>query len=153
MCVTSGGPHGRMRRTLGVTGLCARFAGRVFGAAAAARGTPSPGLFPYPARRMGGGPAACAVVEDVPPRCPGRPRRRAARLGYAGGLAPPERSAGPASVVCDAMRELPGPVTGRHREVSCRPGGIPYGKASRRQAAGGVQSAGRPDWARTAARL
>ncbi|MFF4424641.1 HAD family hydrolase [Streptomyces sp. NPDC001549] len=147
VCVASRGSHDKTRHTLGVTGLYERFAGRILSAAEAARGKPAPGLFLHAARQMGIGPAACVAVEDSRPGVQAARASRAARdaraagmraFGYVGGVTPPERLAGPAAVVFDDMRELPGLITGQHQ---------------RRQAAGGVQSAGRPDWARTVARL
>ncbi|MFD9481755.1 MULTISPECIES: HAD family hydrolase [Streptomyces] len=114
VCVASSGSHDKMRHTLGVTGLYERFAGRIFSAAEVARGKPAPDLFLHAARRMGVDPAACAVVEDSRP---GVQAARAAGMrvfGYAGGLTPRERLAGPGTVVFDDMRELPGLVTGQH---------------------------------------
>ncbi len=102
-----------MRHTLGVTGLYERFAGRIFSAAEVARGKPAPDLFLHAARQMGIDPAACVVVEDSRP---GVQAARAAGMrafGYAGGLTPAERLAGPGTVVFDDMRELPGLVTGQ----------------------------------------
>ncbi|MFF4444506.1 HAD family hydrolase [Streptomyces sp. NPDC001502] len=113
VCVASSGSHDKMRHTLGVTGLYERFAGRIFSAAEVARGKPAPDLFLHAARRMGVDPAACVVVEDSRP---GVQAARAAGMrafGYAGGLTPRERLAGPGTVVFDDMRELPGLVTGQ----------------------------------------
>ncbi|WKD30552.1 HAD family hydrolase [Streptomyces xanthophaeus] len=118
VCVASSGSHDKMRHTLGVTGLYERFAGRIFSAADVARGKPAPDLFLHAARRMGVDPAACVVVEDSRP---GVQAARAAGMrafGYAGGLTPPERLAGPGTVVFDDMRELPALVTGRHQGAS-----------------------------------
>ncbi|MGW6574453.1 HAD family hydrolase [Streptomyces sp. NPDC054945] len=115
VCVASSGSHDKMRHTLGVTGLHERFAGRVFSASEVARGKPAPDLFLHAARRMGVDPAACVVVEDS------RPGVRAARaagmraFGYAGGLTPAERLAGPDTVVFHDMRELPALLTEQHR--------------------------------------
>ncbi|MFA7767897.1 HAD family hydrolase [Streptomyces sp. NPDC048723] len=113
VCVASSGSHDKMRHTLGVTGLYERFAGRIFSAAEVARGKPAPDLFLHAARQMGIDPAACVVVEDSRP---GVQAARAAGMrafGYAGGLTPAERLAGPGTVVFDDMRELPGLVTGQ----------------------------------------
>jgi len=44
-CVASSGPHERMRRTLGLTGLLKRFEGRIFSATEVPRGKPFPDLF------------------------------------------------------------------------------------------------------------
>jgi HAD superfamily hydrolase (TIGR01509 family) len=106
-CVASSGSHDKMRYTLGLTGLYARFAGRIFSASEVAHGKPAPDLFLHAAARMGVEPAACAVVEDS--RFGVQAARAAGMrvLGYAGGLTPAERLAGPGTVVFRDMRELP----------------------------------------------
>jgi len=106
-CVASSGSHDKMRYTLGLTGLYARFAGRIFSATEVAHGKPAPDLFLHAAARMGVEPAACAVVEDS--RFGVQAARAAGMrvLGYAGGLTPAERLAGPGTVVFRDMRELP----------------------------------------------
>ncbi|GAA4843663.1 HAD-IA family hydrolase [Kitasatospora terrestris] len=112
-CVASSGSHAKMRHTLGRTGLHGRFEGRIFSATEVARGKPAPDLFLHAARRMGVDPAACAVVEDS---APGVAAARAAGMrafGYAGGLTPAERLAGPGTVVFHDMRELPGLLAAR----------------------------------------
>ncbi|MEE1782574.1 HAD family hydrolase [Streptomyces sp. SP17BM10] len=106
-CVASSGSHDKMRHTLGRTGLYDHFAGRIFSATEVGRGKPAPDLFLHAARTMGVDPAACVVVEDS---LPGVQAARAAgmrALGYAGGLTPAERLAGPDTVVFDDMRKLP----------------------------------------------
>ncbi|MEV7024626.1 HAD family hydrolase [Kitasatospora sp. NPDC093558] len=111
-CVASSGGHDKMRHTLGRTGLYDHFAGRIFSATEVERGKPAPDLFLHAARSMGADPAACVVVEDS---LPGVQAARAAgmrALGYAGGLTPAERLAGPDTVVFDDMRKLPGLIDG-----------------------------------------
>ncbi|MGW5354488.1 HAD family hydrolase [Streptomyces sp. NPDC004031] len=111
-CVASSGSHEKMRHTLGRTGLYEHFAGRIFSAAEVARGKPAPDLFLHAARRMGVDPAACVVVEDSRP---GVTAARAAGMrafGYAGGLTPAERLAGPGTTVFHDMRELPALLAG-----------------------------------------
>jgi HAD superfamily hydrolase (TIGR01509 family) len=106
-CVASGGGHEMLRYTLGLTGLYERFAGRIFSAAEVAEGKPAPDLFLHAAARLGAEPAACAVVEDSRY---GVQAARAAGMrafGYTGGLTPPERLAGPRTVLFDDMRKLP----------------------------------------------
>ncbi|MFJ9950635.1 HAD family hydrolase [Kitasatospora sp. NPDC091207] len=106
-CVASSGSHEKMAHTLGRTGLHRRFAGRIYSATEVDRGKPAPDLFLYAAARMGVPPAACAVVEDS---APGVRAARAAGMrafGYAGGLTPAERLAGPGTVVFHDMRDLP----------------------------------------------
>jgi HAD superfamily hydrolase (TIGR01509 family) len=64
-CVASSGEHERIRLALELTGLAARFDGRVFSATEVERGKPAPDLFLHAAARMGWEPARCAVVEDT----------------------------------------------------------------------------------------
>jgi HAD superfamily hydrolase (TIGR01509 family) len=106
-CVASGGSHEMLRHTLGLTGLYERFRGRIFSATEVAEGKPAPDLFLHAAARLGAEPAACAVVEDSRY---GVQAARAAGMrafGYTGGLTPPERLAGPRTVLFDDMRRLP----------------------------------------------
>ncbi len=106
-CVASSSSHERIRHTLELTGLYDRFAGRIFSATEVANGKPAPDLFLHAAGRNRVEPAACAVVEDSRY---GVEAARAAGMrpfGYAGGLTPAERLAGPGTVVFDDMRELP----------------------------------------------
>jgi HAD superfamily hydrolase (TIGR01509 family) len=63
-CVASSGSHDKIRTTLGITGLWATFAGRIFSADDVARGKPWPDLFLHAAMRMGVEPQRCAVIED-----------------------------------------------------------------------------------------
>jgi HAD superfamily hydrolase (TIGR01509 family) len=107
-CVASSGGHEMLRHTLELTGLYRRFEGRIFSASEVAEGKPAPDLFLHAAARLGAEPAACAVVEDSRY---GVQAARAAGMrafGYTGGgLTPPERLAGPATVLFDDMRRLP----------------------------------------------
>jgi HAD superfamily hydrolase (TIGR01509 family) len=63
-CIASNGPHGKMRKTLGITSLLSRFEGRLFSSADVPRGKPFPDLFLLAARHFAVPPAACLVVED-----------------------------------------------------------------------------------------
>ncbi|MEU9128224.1 HAD family hydrolase [Kitasatospora sp. NPDC048540] len=111
-CVASSGDHEKMRHTLGRTGLYRRFAGRIFSATEVARGKPAPDLFLHAAERLGVAAERCAVVEDSEP---GVRAARAAGMrsfGYAGGVTPAHRLAGPGTVVFEDMRALPGLLTG-----------------------------------------
>ena len=65
-CVASSGDHGKMRTTLGITGLLPRFEGRLFSVTEVARGKPAPDVFLYAAGKFGVEPQACVVVEDTP---------------------------------------------------------------------------------------
>lgn len=106
-CVASSGSPDKIARSLRLVGLYERFAGRIFSAADVATGKPAPDLFLHAAERLEADPAACAVVEDS---AFGIAAARAAGMrafGYAGGLTPAERLAGPDTVVFDDMRELP----------------------------------------------
>ncbi|MFI0419252.1 HAD family hydrolase [Spongiactinospora sp. 9N601] len=106
-CVASSGSHAKMRRTLGKTGLYARFEGRIFSGTEVPHGKPAPDLFLYAARRSGVEPARCVVVEDS--RF-GVEAARAAGMrsfGYAGGLTPAARLEGQDTIVFTDMRELP----------------------------------------------
>ncbi|TWF96558.1 HAD superfamily hydrolase (TIGR01509 family) [Kitasatospora viridis] len=107
-CVASNSSHSWLRRGLELTGLYERFAGRIFsGAEDVPRGKPAPDLFLHAARTLGADPAACVVVEDsahgvAAARAAGMPV-----LAYTAGVTPPERLAGPGTVLFDDMRELP----------------------------------------------
>jgi HAD superfamily hydrolase (TIGR01509 family) len=93
-----------LRYTLGLTGLYERFAGRIFSVTEVARGKPAPDLFLHAARQSGVDPRRCAVVEDS--RW-GVEAARAASMrvfGYAGGLTPADRLAGPGTTVFENMR-------------------------------------------------
>jgi HAD superfamily hydrolase (TIGR01509 family) len=107
-CVASSGSHGKMRHTLGHTGLHDRFAGRIFSATEVARGKPSPDLFLHAAEQMGVAPADCVVVEDSQYGVQAARAAGMASLGYAGGLTPAEWLEGPGTRVFTDMRELPG---------------------------------------------
>lgn len=106
-CVASSSGHARLRRTLGLTGLYERFAGRILSAEEVAHGKPAPDLFLHAARQMGADPSTCVVIEDSHF---GLTAARAANMrsfGYCGGLSRAERLAGPGTVVFDDMRKLP----------------------------------------------
>ncbi|HEX5478074.1 MAG TPA: HAD-IA family hydrolase, partial [Burkholderiales bacterium] len=64
-CVASNGTVGRMRTTLGATGLLPLFEGRLFSSMEVARPKPAPDLFLHAARSMGARAAHCIVVEDT----------------------------------------------------------------------------------------
>ena len=63
-CVASSSTLARLRHSLGLTGLYARFAPHVFSAEQVARGKPAPDLFLHAAGEMGCAPARCLVIED-----------------------------------------------------------------------------------------
>ena len=66
-CVASSGGLDKMRVTLGLTGLWARFEGRIFSSSQVPRGKPFPDLFLHAAIQMNEQPFDCAVVEDSLP--------------------------------------------------------------------------------------
>jgi HAD superfamily hydrolase (TIGR01509 family) len=106
-CVASSGTHEKMRFTLGLTGLYARFEGRIFSVDEVAHGKPAPDLFLHAAAKMSVPPADCVVVEDSRY---GVQAARAAGMrafGYAGGLTPRAWLEGPDTVVFDDMKQLP----------------------------------------------
>jgi len=106
-CVASSSPHDHLQFALGLTGLLDRFDGRIFSATEVTNGKPAPDLFLHAATTLGVAPARCAVIEDSRY---GVEAARAAGMrafGYAGGLTPADRLAGPATTVFDHMHELP----------------------------------------------
>ena len=112
-CVASSGSHEKMRYTLGKTGLYDRFAGRIFSAAEVAHGKPAPDLFLPAATQMGVAPGDCAVVEDSAAGVAAGRSAGMAVFGYAGGVTPAARLAGPNTVVFTDMRDLPS-LLGEH---------------------------------------
>jgi HAD superfamily hydrolase (TIGR01509 family) len=111
-CVASSSSHDRLRYTLGLTGLLERFDGRIFSADDVINGKPAPDLFLHAAATLSADAARCAVIEDSRY---GVEAARAAGMrafGYAGGLTPADRLAGPATVVFHDMAELPALVAG-----------------------------------------
>ena len=107
-CVASSSAHDYLRFTLGLTGLLKRFDGRIFSATDVANGKPAPDLFLHAAATLGVAPDRCAVVEDSRY---GVEAARAAGMrafGYAGGLTPADRLAGPMTTVFGHMSALPG---------------------------------------------
>jgi len=106
-CVASSSTHEHLQFALGLTGLLARFDGRIFSATEVPNGKPAPDLFLHAAATLGVPPDRCAVIEDSRY---GVEAARAAGMrafGYAGGLTPADRLAGPATTVFDHMHELP----------------------------------------------
>ena len=106
-CVASSTGHEGLRHTLGLTGLLARFEGRIFSATEVARGKPAPDLFLHAARTLGVAPEACVVVEDSPYGVAAARAAGMRALGYAGGLTPPAALRGPDTTVFTSMGGLP----------------------------------------------
>src|SRR3569623_3826311 len=66
-CVASSSQMDRIRTSLEITGLMARFHPTIFSATMVEHGKPAPDLFLKAARDMGGvAPAECVVIEDSP---------------------------------------------------------------------------------------
>lgn len=67
ICVASSGEHEKMRVSLGITGLLAKFKERIFSATDVENGKPAPDLFLYAAEKCNASPQYCAVIEDQAP--------------------------------------------------------------------------------------
>ena len=63
-CVASSGPHKKIQKTLGVTGLLHLFEGRIFSSTDVGRGKPEPDLFLHACSMMGYTPQETIVIED-----------------------------------------------------------------------------------------
>jgi HAD superfamily hydrolase (TIGR01509 family) len=112
VCVASSSQPGRLRHTLGLTGLWPHFTPHVFSATMVANGKPAPDLFLYAADRMAAAPRDCVVVEDSRAGVAAGIAAGMRVLGFAGGShcasdhADRLRAAG-AHAVFDDMRKLP----------------------------------------------
>jgi len=106
-CVASSGSHERMQFTLGITGLLARFQGRIFSADDVEHGKPAPDIFLHAATHMGVLPGRCAVVEDSISGVMAALAAGMAVFAYAGGVTSASRLSLEGAVVFDDMRELP----------------------------------------------
>jgi HAD superfamily hydrolase (TIGR01509 family) len=110
-CVASSGDFDKMEVSLGVTGLLARFEGRIFSASQVQRGKPFPDLFLHAAIAMNEQPFDSIVVEDSVPGVQAAKAAGMHVLGYVG--APHADRAAMASagaVLFDDMKTLPGLV-------------------------------------------
>ena len=116
-CVASSGTHGRMRRTLGLTGLRDRFDGRIFSATEVAHGKPAPDLFLHAAARMGVEPAGCVVIEDSVYGVRAGVAAGMTVYGYGGGLTPADELAADGAVVFEAMQDLVDVLVPDHRDA------------------------------------
>ncbi|MFC4009868.1 HAD family hydrolase [Nonomuraea purpurea] len=106
-CVASNGRHVTIRRSLELTGLAARFTGRVFSAEDVAEGKPAPDLFLHAAATMGAAPATCVVVEDSPFGVKAAMSAGMRCLAFAGGLTPVSRLEGLGATLFDDPAKLP----------------------------------------------
>jgi HAD superfamily hydrolase (TIGR01509 family) len=111
-CVASSGRVEKTAHSLGLVGLYDRFAGHIYSATQVRHGKPAPDLFLHAARAEHADPAGCVVVEDS------RYGVQAARaagmraIGYAGGVTPAGRLAGPGTDLVTDMRRIPALVLG-----------------------------------------
>jgi HAD superfamily hydrolase (TIGR01509 family) len=105
-CVASSGTHGRMRRTLGLTGLFDRFDGRIFSATEVEHGKPAPDLFLHAAARMGADPSACSVLEDSVYGVRAGVAAGMTVYGYAGGLTAATALSEAGAITFDRMTDL-----------------------------------------------
>lgn len=105
-CVASSGTHAKMRVTLGLTGLYARFEGRIFSASEVPCGKPAPDLFLHAAARMGARPHETAVVEDSVFGVRAAVAAGMTVFGFSGGLSPPESLRAAGATPFDEMADL-----------------------------------------------
>jgi HAD superfamily hydrolase (TIGR01509 family) len=111
-CVASNGPHTKLNRTLGLTGLLHRFEGRLFSSDDVVHGKPAPDLYLHAAEVMSVDPARCVVVEDSRPGTTAALAAGMRVLGYAGGLTPRGWLCDLGATVFDDMRDIPALVGG-----------------------------------------
>ena len=105
-CVASSGTHGRIRRTLGITGLLERFGDRIFSATDVRHGKPAPDLFLHAAAVMGADPSACAVLEDSVYGVQAGVAAGMTVYGFAGGLSSAESLAAAGAITFEQMADL-----------------------------------------------
>ncbi len=103
-----------MRQTLGLTGLCDAFEGRIFSATEVEHGKPAPDLFLHAAASLGVEPSECAVVEDSVYGVQAGVAAGMTVFGFAGGLTPEDELADAGAVTFEAMADL-GPLLGLRR--------------------------------------
>jgi HAD superfamily hydrolase (TIGR01509 family) len=84
-CVASSSQMERLRVSLEVTGLLARFVPHLFSATMVAQGKPAPDLFLHVAERMTVAPAACLVIEDSAAGIEAAQRAGMRVFGFVGG--------------------------------------------------------------------
>lgn len=106
ICVASNGPRDQIELSLTLTGLIARFAGRIFSAYEVGSWKPDPGLFLFAARTIGAGPAQCVVVEDSLPGVQAAVAAGMRVMAYAGDR-PGDDLAAAGGQVFRSMAELP----------------------------------------------
>ena len=107
ICVASNGPLSKLDQTLRLTGLMARFEGRIFSAYEVGSWKPDPGLFLHAANVLGADPARCVVVEDSPAGVQAAKAAGMRALGYAPADTARELADAGAEIFT-AMAQLPG---------------------------------------------
>ena len=105
-CVASGADIGKMRVTLGRTGLAPLFEGKMYSANDVERSKPAPDVYLYAASNMGVAPARCVVIEDTPTGTMAGVSAGMTVLGYCDRQDPRELLAAGAAAVFDDMRRL-----------------------------------------------
>ena len=107
-CVASSGGFDKIEVSLGVTGLLARFEGRIFSSSQVPRGKPFPDLFLHAAIAMNEQPFDSVVIEDS---LPGVQAAKAAGMRVFGYVGAPhsERTAlaSAGAILFDDMKQLP----------------------------------------------
>lgn len=106
-CVASSGSHGKMRTTLGITGLLPRFEGRLHSVTEVAHSKPAPDVYLYAASKMGFAPARCYVVEDTLPGAQAGVAAGMTVFGYCGYTPVEQLRAAGAQHTFDDMAKLP----------------------------------------------
>jgi len=106
-CVASSGSHDKMRFTLGITGLFARFEGRIFSVDQVDHGKPAPDIFLFAAEHQGASPDRCAVIEDSVSGVTAGLAAGMTVFAFAGGVTSAEALSIEDAVVFDKMSDLP----------------------------------------------
>jgi HAD superfamily hydrolase (TIGR01509 family) len=107
-CIASSGGFDKMEVSLGVTGLWARFDGRIFSSSQVKRGKPWPDLFLHAATEMDEQPSDCIVIEDSVPGVQAAKAAGMRVLGYTGAPHTDREAMGAAGAfLFDDMAQLP----------------------------------------------
>lgn len=115
-CIASNGPHAKMRKTLSITSLIARFEGRLFSSDDVPRGKPFPDLFLFAARQFAVTPSACLVVEDSASGVAAAVAAGMSVYGFSATKTDGRLLAAGASRVFSQMSELPSLLAGARSE-------------------------------------
>jgi HAD superfamily hydrolase (TIGR01509 family) len=84
-CVASSSDPGRLKVSLGLTGLAGFFGDAVFSTQYVPHGKPAPDIYLFAAKRMGCDPTRCLVIEDSAPGIRGAIAANMLAIGYVGG--------------------------------------------------------------------